>query len=140
MGMYVEIGLRRGEHMSQNDDSGRVDAGAVVSESEDMQEVIVFTMDVGNGEEAFCVIDFVDIEEGVYAITTPEVQYDDEESPEWDVYVFRYQVTDDGDIDLTPVDDEELRGRVLQEYERLGFEQGLYDIGANPFLPEPSDA
>jgi hypothetical protein len=140
MGMYVEIGLRRGEHMSQNDDSGRVDAGAVVRESEETKAVIVFTVDVGNGEEAFCVIDFVDIEEGVYAITTPEEQYDNEELLEWDLYPFRYDVTDDGDIELSAVDDEELCDRVIQEYERLGFQEGLYDLGANPFLPEPSDA
>lgn len=112
------------------------------NEAEDsgMDETVIFTRDVGNGEQEFCVVDFVDMEESVYAVSAPKEQFYDMESPEWDVYVFRYLVLEGGEIEVTAVDDEELRDRVVLEYERRCLVEDMSDLQMNPFNPDPVDA
>lgn len=123
----------------QDDVSERVDVNAQVYEEEGSEETIVIAIDVGNGEQEFCVVDFVDIEEGLFAILTPRDQFYDVENPEWDMYIFGYRVTEDDQIELEPIDDE-LGKRVMLEYEGISLlEEMAIDPEVNPFRPNTVD-
>jgi uncharacterized protein YrzB (UPF0473 family) len=82
------------------------------TEENDTSESIVLVDSDGN-EVEFVLIGIVEMEpEGEFALLTPTEQMDGDDDEPMDVYIFHYDVDEDGAESFAPVEDEELVQRV----------------------------
>lgn len=85
-------------------------------------EVEIFTLTDENDEDQdFALLALIEHEGSEYAVLAPVDQLENEEEPAFDLYAFAYTETDDGDITLDAVEDEELLAVVFNAAEQVIF-------------------
>ena len=85
-------------------------------------EVEIFTLtDEDDQDQDFALLALVEHEGSEYAVLAPVEQLENEEEPAFDLYAFAYNETEDGDITLDAVEDEEILAVVFNAAEREIF-------------------
>lgn len=98
-------------------------------EEEEDDGVVVLTDAEGN-EVEFGILGFVQVDEQTYALMAPVEQLDDEESEDFDVYIFHYEFGEDGDESFSEVADPEVFEKVKAEADKFFANMEESDEGA----------
>ena len=84
---------------------------------EEEDDGIVILTDAEGNELEFYVLDVIDVDDEQFALLTPADE--DEESESSEIFIFHYEVDEDGGESFAPVEDEELFATVRDAAEAL---------------------
>lgn len=108
--------------MGSQDDDEVLDQGHDHSDDDDEmddeeEDDIVVLSDAEGNETEFQFLAIVEVEGGQYALLTPNVGEDEDESTE--IFIFKYEQDEDGGETFSDVDDEATFAKVRAEAENL---------------------
>ena len=81
-------------------------------DEEGEEDGVVVLVDAEGNEVEFGILGFVEDEGQAYALMSPVEQLDDDESDDFDVYIFRYDELEDGSEEFAEVEDPVVFARV----------------------------
>jgi uncharacterized protein YrzB (UPF0473 family) len=91
-----------------------------MSEPDDLEVELLTLPDEDGNEREFALLTLVNIDEGTFAVLAPATQLDAIDSPDLDLYAFRW-VEEGEDIELDAVEDDEVLDRIFAVAEEMLF-------------------
>lgn len=88
---------------------------------------VVVLVDAEGNEVEFGILGFVEDGDKAFALMSPVEQLNDEESDDFDVYIFHYEELEDGSEEFSEVEDPEVFARVKQRADQFFMEMESED-------------